>query len=785
MNESLLKYKKAKYFTTYLTFEQYLNHQMPHYAQDEDFIFIKKMFENSQLTPDIAIAKMAKCRITSLPFYTNYLFFNYKTQSIEVLVKRFNEEQALENKIVIYNCIRLLISHFELIEMLKLLDQEILSILIGEYGKSKGLSIEDLGLANFHYKFLGYFTMEEIENMSLAELKMYIKKDINVMKIFTMCSANHFNLKEILNEDIYLRFYLENCIINMDLLKNLKIIYNPYILFLLFDKLRDDESFCKKRINELSPIERTSLFILFARDDKWLAKYSTEELPSFNFQPKNEHQVLRLINHIGKKFFHFSAVQQLHKSMPKDKKDDLKEIDNFLFEKSMPKILEKCLEEGMRVNISNWMSSKEIYFSLVVEKVPWLNDFHKSDKKKRSQLAEDILVSRESYIFLDYLEKRKVIVDFREKGEIVHDFSIEWLKMFVEENLERIKKIAGDEYISTIITYLNDDDRDILLIVNKEKQKILDQIFKNLTVNNLNNGNNEIEKTKRIKNSEELCPDEEYLATIYDDSYSENSMFGCFENKTITEFKKPGVLNKFILSHLHDIEGCAKIVADLVMYIYEIENFLRKIVFMIEDENLLSTFIYHFLRLSYSTFPLGPIRRWIDSIGPVLLAAKVREYDLGTLIDNYYSDDLLAGILLRGYSYYLWDPDYEKKFEEIKDGDITFYYENNFKFGVKIKCQLEKINYDYIRKEDFLMEMVMFANSNCPKRKEVVLRCLNVLGFDFYHKYLKENEGKISELIIENPIGNFHLLHKLVDIYFDPNKSTVYKLIDLLIHGPR
>jgi hypothetical protein len=260
-------------------------------------------------------------------------------------------------------------------------------------------------------------------------------------------------------------------------------------------------------------------------------------------------------------------------------------------------------------------------------------------------------------------------------------------------------------------------------------------------------------------------------------------MFGCFENKTITEFKKPGVLNKFILSHLHDIEGCAKIVADLVMYIYEIENFLRKIVFMIEDENLLSTFIYHFLRLSYSTFPLGPIRRWIDSIGPVLLAAKVREYDLGTLIDNYYSDDLLAGILLRGYSYYLWDPDYEKKFEKIKDGDITFYYENNFKFGVKIKYQLEKINYDYIRKEDFLMEMVMFANSNCPKRKEVVLRCLNVLGFEFYHKYLKENEGKISELIIENPIGNFHLLHKLVDIYFDPHKSTAYKLIDLLIHG--
>ncbi|EOB13488.1 hypothetical protein NBO_71g0003, partial [Nosema bombycis CQ1] len=643
---------------------------MPHHAQDEDFVFIKKMFDNLQLTPDIAISKMA-----------------------EFLIKRFNEEQDSEDKIVVYNCVRLLIIHLELIEMLKLLDQEILSILIGKYGRNKDLPIEELGLSNFHYKFLGYFTVEEIESMSVAELKMYIKKDINVMKIFTMCTTNHFNLEKILNEDTYLRFYIEDCTTNIDLLKSLNFIHNPYILFLLFDKLRNDESYCKKRINELSPTERTSLFILFARDDKWLEKYATEELPSFNFQPKNEHQVLRLINHIGKKFFHFNAVHQLHKSMPKDKKDNLIEIDNFLFEKSMPKILEKCLEEGMRVNISNWMSSKEVYFSLVVKKVSWLNDFHTSDKKKRAQLAEDILVSREKYIFIDYLEKRKILVDFREKGEIVHDFSVEWLKMFVEENHERIKKIVGDEHYTTIITYLNEDDRDILVIVNKEKQNILDQIFKNLTVQN-SNGNNEIEKTKRIKNLEELCPDEEYLVTIYDDPSLEDSL-----------------------------------------------------------------------------------------IGPVLLAAKVREYDLGTLIDNYYSDDLKAGILLRGYSYYLWDPDYDKKFEEIKDGDITFYYENNFKLGVKIKYQLVKINYDYVRKEDFLMEMVMFANSNCPKGKEIVLRCLNVLGFDFYHKYLPEQESKISELIIETPIGNFHLLHKLVEIYFDTQKSTVYKLIDLLIHG--
>jgi molybdopterin/thiamine biosynthesis adenylyltransferase len=81
------------------------------------------------------------------------LFFNFKIDGFKVLVSRFNEEQDKENKIVIYNCIRLLISHLELKDLLNVVDQGVLNILVGEYGKEKVLPIEDLGLSNFYLKF--------------------------------------------------------------------------------------------------------------------------------------------------------------------------------------------------------------------------------------------------------------------------------------------------------------------------------------------------------------------------------------------------------------------------------------------------------------------------------------------------------------------------------------------------------------------------------------------------------------------------------------------------------
>jgi hypothetical protein len=77
--------------------------------------------------------------------------------------------------------------------------------------------------------------------------------------------------------------------------------------------------------------------------------------------------------------------------------------------------------------------------------------------------------------------------------------------------------------------------------------------------------------------------------------------------------------------------------------------------------------------------------------------------------------------------------------------------------------------------------MATFANSNCPIRKEIVLRCINVLGFDFEYKKNKEKEQNLIKLLIENPFGNIHLLHKLVKIDCKLKLKTVYQLIDSLI----
>ncbi|EOB13855.1 hypothetical protein NBO_54g0001 [Nosema bombycis CQ1] len=65
----------------------------------------------------------------------------------------------------------------------------------------------------------------------------------------------------------------------------------------------------------------------------------------------------------------------------------------------------------MSTKIDKWMSTKEIYFSLVVENFSWLNNFHKSvlfNKKKRSQMAEEILKSNNKELFLIYLDKRGI-----------------------------------------------------------------------------------------------------------------------------------------------------------------------------------------------------------------------------------------------------------------------------------------------------------------------------------------------------------------------------------------
>ncbi|EOB14998.1 hypothetical protein NBO_11g0069 [Nosema bombycis CQ1] len=315
----------------------------------------------------------------------------------------------------------------------------------------------------------------------------------------------------------------------------------------------------------------------------------------------------------------------------------------------MPKILEKCIEEGMPVLIYNWLSVKDVYFSLVVKRFPWLNDFHKcapENTSQRSQIAEDILISDNKSVFLFYLEKKRVLVDFRDIGEIVYDFSVEWLKMFIKENHNRIKQIEKDDYKETIITYLhNKNDKDIVIIVNRSKHSILQKVLDDLSLNS------SYDIAVTIKKPKTVCPDEEYLIKIYENRSLLKDFNKSFKQRAIHSFRRPGVLNKYILSYIHDLEGCAMVIASVFRESYHVKNFLRKITFVIENESLLISFMNHFLRFVKSKVPLFLIRKWADSIDPIVLAGKVNVFDLGTLIDNYYSEDLKKGILIRGYSY--------------------------------------------------------------------------------------------------------------------------------------
>jgi hypothetical protein len=347
--------------------------------------------------------------------------------------------------------------------------------------------------------------------------------------------------------------------------------------------------------------------------------------------------------------------------------------------------------------------------------------------------------------------------------------------MFIEENHNRIKQIEKDDYKETIITYLhNNNDKDIVIIVNRSKHSILQNVLDDLSLNSSHNA-------VTIKKPKTVCPDEEFLIKIYENRSLLKDFNKSFKQRAIHSFKRPGILNKFILSYIHDSEGCAMVIASVFRESYHVKNFLRKISFVIENESLLISFINHFLRFVKSKVSLFLIRKWADSIDPIVLAGKVNAFDLGTLIDNYYSEDLKKGILIRGYSYLIQKRYCSKKgFKRIEDGDIVFYYENLFSNDIEIKYQMQIYKYGYSEQQDFFKEMQSFANSNCPLRKAVVLRCVNILGFDVDYKKTRINDRKLFNLFIENPLGHIHLLHKLVQINFKPNKPTVYKLINFL-----
>ncbi|EOB13856.1 hypothetical protein NBO_54g0002 [Nosema bombycis CQ1] len=261
MDESLLKYKKPYFFKNFRNFEDYLDEQLSIHIQDEDLLLLKKSFDKNCLTPDFVISKMKQCKTSALTFYARYLFFNFKIDGLKILVSRFNEEQDEEKKLIIYNCMRPLGNYLNCQEIFELIDEGVLSILVGEYARKTYLSFVEINFSNVYLKFLGYYTFEEMESMSMDELEEYIKKDVNIIKIIAMCTVYHSNLEKVLRNDTHSKCYLENCKVNLNLLKKLKFKYDPYTSYLVFDKIKDDEMFCTRYLSELTPEARTYLSI--------------------------------------------------------------------------------------------------------------------------------------------------------------------------------------------------------------------------------------------------------------------------------------------------------------------------------------------------------------------------------------------------------------------------------------------------------------------------------------------------------------------------------------------
>jgi ribosomal protein S18 len=445
----------------------------------------------------------------------------------------------------------------------------------------------------------------------------------------------------------------------------------------------------------------------------------------------------------------------------------------------------------MPTKIDKWMSTKEIYFSLVVEKFSWLNNFHKSvlfNKKKRSQIAEDILKSNNKELFLIYLDKRGIYVDLNGVNEINYDFSDKWLRMFIEENHKRIKKVDDCDYNFTTITFENNGE--IFLAMPTEKYTILKDSFSSILksipfdhiISKQKTKNND--QREAVKKSKDMCPYEEYLLRIYESKDNDVS-------QNMLDFKRPGVLNKFISSHIYDLEGSARVTASVIRDVNQYKDFLRTIPFVIEDKESIPKFIHHLLRYLTFTIPYNLIKEYADRTKSIVLAAKVDVNDLDELASGgYYTKNTEIGILLRGYSYLLINHPTDGKFKKVKDGDVTFYYSTKPKnsYNLEILYKDEVITYICDDEDSFVEQIMLFAKSSYIHKKDIVLRCLKILkrdlpSFKIEEKVKNPKQLKEEDLIktfIANPWDHLNFLPKLVEIGFEPKKETVFDLVDIL-----
>ncbi|KAF9761081.1 hypothetical protein NGRA_2875 [Nosema granulosis] len=802
--KELDKFRNPYYFKKYESFDDYLTEQLNIHIDNKDLLEIKN---NPSL--ENALSRINSCSPDSIEFYAKLFLFSekkdtHKVEFFKILVKRFEEENDGDNKLRIYNILRLIINFLGL-EEVGLVEGEVLSILIGEYARKKGLGLENI-LENKYLpqnsnylpqKFLGYNYAAGRLIGNLDDLVKYTEMDMEVLKVvaYYCDEESKIHLERLLESDRYLQYYIKHCEIDLELLKKIPTSqYNSYSLYLLIGLFIENQEFCSRILVETNKLD--DLFILFSNNEDFLVKYQkyakgilrdlilNQQISKTYCELRTEiveDEYLDLQDPIKNEDFertfeytptttnyttsyttnyHFGVIKRIQEENNLD--NFLNILDDFLYENYKVIEIKAYLEGVENISISKWLKTEEIYFSLVVERCPILREFHRSfmlNKKMRTQLAHGILSGPHRNLFLEYLDKRGIYVDLQ--GVIEYNFSTRWLKMFIEENYKKCRienstsivgqengvenstSIVGQENGDNILDKILVENGTITLKLQKNKSEELRGLFVgNRKILRLWTTNYKSTDIPRKKNKESV----ERKRII---KLNKKELLDSLLEERGKEFTRFGLLNQFVSANIDEIEECAKVSSMLIQNQAQFSKFLNTLSFVIEEKMVLEEFIFHFLRQCNFTFKMSSIEKYLKMDNPqlVVLISKVEVSEINNILNRYtFSEDIIVGMLLRSYAYLLYTKkDVSSKFRKVKDGEITFYY----RLGNYIELRYKSLVISYLDTnfEEYLNLLRGFADTNCTFRKAILKRNLNIL-----QNKIELNKQKILALDHTAPI---------------------------------
>lgn len=778
----LSRYRAPFYLKKYDSFEDYISEQLNIHVHNEELEYIKQ----NTLSIDSIIMRMNKCTSDSLDFYARLLYHNrtydvHLKKCLRVLTSRFKAEENKDSKYKIFNNIRLLVNHLDLLSVQDVLEDDILSILIGEYARKKNINFVDVAKGNIPQKFLGYFIFANKLIGDLEGVEKYIEMDIEVLKILAFYEDCQSFLEKILDKDEYIQYYCKECEVDVNLLKKLSYEYLSYSYYLILDLIKDDQETCREKMIGLEEDKLNDIFILFMMNEVFLKTHGDllrgnlgillfEDFQRFREARKNilgdeylslydpidiektEEEFARQFDKKEIKEIHFGAIKKL---------GEFRELDQALYEKYLVMELRGYLEKLDKVSIRHWLNLDEVYFSLVVEKCPILQEFHKSflvNKKKRSQMAEDLLKGHHKELFLEYLNKRGIYVELRGVEVVDFDFSPEWLKMFIEENYKSFDIKEGEKVRIDLVNKV--------LEIKKGQVEVIPTRSRDTP---------SVKKFKESKTIRQVKLEKEDFGILKE---------ALEEEKEIKDFRRFGLLNQFISENIGDIEGCARVASCVVLNQKQFSKFINTLPFVIEDKKILNEFLFHFLRLCRFTLSYSSVENLVVTNQLlIIILGKVGLEDLDGLVEKFrgsHLEEISLGILLRSYSYVL-----DKKggvgnsFRKVKDGDISFYY----KGGKYIQLKYKDLVIYYCDK-DFERYLKILSKMDSG----IIKRSRNILKGHLKQEEKKEEENieeeiyeeKIFKEFPKDPENNLDLILKGVQEGFEIPRYFIFDLFRII-----